>query len=180
MLIVAIGANLARGDAAPLATCAAAAREVAAIPELARLGPGAMRLSSWFDTRPVPDAGGPRYVNGVVGFDLPPGPPPIDPRALLDRLQAIEASFGRVRTVRDAARTLDLDIVAIGGLVRDAPDPVLPHPRAHLRRFVLEPLAEIAPGWRHPALDRPVEALLSLLPDQGVRRLPLEGGGRSR
>jgi 2-amino-4-hydroxy-6-hydroxymethyldihydropteridine diphosphokinase len=90
---------------------------------------------------------------------------------LLARLQAIEATAGRVRSVRNAPRVLDLDIVAMGRLVRAAPDPVLPHPRAHQRAFVLVPLAEVVPGWVHPVLGLTVEALVAGLPDQGVRAL---------
>ena len=71
----------------------------------------------------------------------------------------------------DAARTLDLDLIAIGGLVRDAPDPVLPHPRAHLRSFVLRPLSDVAADWVHPRLGRTAAELLRALPEQGVERL---------
>ncbi len=76
----------------------------------------------------------------------------MDPAALLARLQAIEAGPVATRSVANAARTLDLDIIAMDGLLRDAPDPILPHPRAHLRGFVLRPLADVAPDWVHPRL----------------------------
>ena len=90
------------------------------------------------------------------------------PPPLLAALQALEARAGRRRSVANAARTLDLDIIAMGTLVREAPDPILPHPRAHARRFVLLPLADVAPGWVHPVLGMTVEALIAALPDQGV------------
>jgi 2-amino-4-hydroxy-6-hydroxymethyldihydropteridine diphosphokinase len=86
-------------------------------------------------------------------------------------LQAIEARAGRVRGLPNAARTLDLDIIDLNGLVRDAPDPVLPHPRAHLRGFVLLPLADVAPAWVHPRLTVGVAALLAALPPYDVVRL---------
>ena len=70
---------------------------------------------------------------------------------------------------RNAARTLDLDIVAIGGLIRPAPDPVLPHPRAHLRAFVLCPLRDVAPDWIHPALGCSVRAMLASAAPQQIR-----------
>ncbi|HEY8614326.1 MAG TPA: 2-amino-4-hydroxy-6-hydroxymethyldihydropteridine diphosphokinase, partial [Roseomonas sp.] len=63
----------------------------------------------------------------------------------------------------------DIDIIAMGGLVRAAPDPVVPHPRAHLRRFVLEPLREVWPGWTHPVTGITVEVLLSDLPPAPMR-----------
>ena len=95
----------------------------------------------------------------------------IDPAVLLQRLMALEAAAGRVRGAPNAPRVLDLDIVAMGDTVRRAPDPVLPHPRAHERAFVLVPLAEVAPGWVHPVLARSVEALIAALPAQDVRAL---------
>jgi 2-amino-4-hydroxy-6-hydroxymethyldihydropteridine diphosphokinase len=124
-------------------------------------------VSRWYATAPMPPSGQPDYVNGMVRLE---GEQP-DPAALLAWLQAIEAAHGRVRGVANAARSLDLDIIDIDGLCRDAPDPVLPHPRAHERRFVLAPLADVAPQWRHPRLGVAVAALLAGLPEQGVRVL---------
>jgi 2-amino-4-hydroxy-6-hydroxymethyldihydropteridine diphosphokinase len=83
----------------------------------------------------------------------------------------IEAACGRQRSTPNAARTLDLDIIGIGDLVRDAPDPILPHPRAHLRAFVLAPLADIVPDWVHPVLGQTAVELLALLPPQEIRPL---------
>jgi 2-amino-4-hydroxy-6-hydroxymethyldihydropteridine diphosphokinase len=84
-------------------------------------------------------------------------------------LQACEARAGRLRGAANAARPLDLDIIDMGGMVRDAPDPVLPHPRAHLRAFVLRPLRDVAPGWVHPRLGVTVSALLEGVAEQDVR-----------
>jgi 2-amino-4-hydroxy-6-hydroxymethyldihydropteridine diphosphokinase len=95
----------------------------------------------------------------------------IDPADLLARLMRIEAAFGRQRGEPNAPRTLDLDIVAIGALVRHAPDPILPHPRAHQRAFVLAPLVDVAPSWVHPLLGRTAAALLAALPPQEIRTL---------
>jgi 2-amino-4-hydroxy-6-hydroxymethyldihydropteridine diphosphokinase len=82
---------------------------------------------------------------------------------MLAALQSIEARLGRVRSVPNAARTIDLDIIDMGGLVLDEPDLILPHPRAHLRRFVLVPLRDVAPAWRHPGSGRSVSELLDEL-----------------
>lgn len=125
-------------------------------------------LSRWYETDPIPP-GGPTYVNGVAW--LAPECAMPDPSVLLMQLQAIEARAGRVRTNLNAPRVLDLDIIAIGSAVRDAPDPVLPHPRAHLRGFVLAPLVDVAPGWVHPRFGRTAAELLAELPPQGVRLL---------
>ena len=138
----------------------AAAEALRTLPGLSFAG-----LSRLYETDPIPP-GGPCYVNAVAELHGLPGP-----AWLLGRLQAIEARAGRVRSVANAPRTLDLDIIAIGDVVRDAPDPILPHPRAHLRRFVLQPLADLAPDWVHPRLRESIMALMAALPDQGVRRI---------
>lgn len=162
MIFIAFGANLpGPAEASPRATCAAAIARIAILPGLTLRG-----QSSWYESAPVPPSGQPPYVNGVLGLDGK-----VDPAWLLDQLHVIEAAFGRVRGAPNAARTLDLDLIAMDGLVRAAPDPVLPHPRAHLRAFVLLPLAEIAPGWRHPVLGQAVEDLIAALPPQEIRRL---------
>jgi 2-amino-4-hydroxy-6-hydroxymethyldihydropteridine diphosphokinase len=165
MILIGIGANLWREDgASPLATCRAAAAALDAIPGLSLVG-----LSRWFETAPVPPSGQPNYINGVARLRGD-----AEPAALLAALQAIESAAGRLRGVRDAPRTLDLDILAMGtrgGLCRAAPDPVVPHPRAHLRGFVLAPLLDVAPDWVHPVLGRSATALLAALPPQGVRAL---------
>ncbi len=161
MILIALGANLPAADgASPLATCRGAAEALRGLPGL-RL----QALSRWYLTAPVLRPGAPRvqppYVNGVARLEGW-----MEPEVLLARLQAIEARAGRVRGPVDAPRTLDLDIIAMDGLVRDAPDPVLPHPRAHERAFVLRPLLEVAPDWVHPRLRRTAAELLATLPGQ--------------
>lgn len=145
MIYVAIGANLPGPDGAPpLTTCRRAVAQIAALPGL-RL----VAVSRWYHTAPVPPSDQPTYINGVAALDGD-----ADPASLLAALQQIETAAGRTRAHANAARTLDLDIIDLHGMVRDAPDPVLPHPRAHLRRFVLDPLHEVAPDWVHPVLGR--------------------------
>lgn len=162
MMLIAIGANLPGPDGTPpLETCRRAIRRLQSLP-----GVGRCTLSRWYETAPVPPSAQPNYINGVARFEGTP-----EPGWMLAQLHAVEAAAGRVRGEANAARTLDLDIIDIGGLVRDAPDPVLPHPRAHQRAFVLLPLAEVAPHWVHPRLHRPVDDLIRALPAQEVRPL---------
>ncbi len=170
MILIGIGANLPAPDGAtPLEAARRAAAGLDSLPGL-RL----RALSRWYSTDPIPPSGQPEYVNAVavLQVELPDAEP--EPSVLLATLQAIEAEAGRVRGEPNAPRTLDLDIIAMGGdgqLVRTAPDPVLPHPRAHLRAFVLAPLQDVAPGWIHPVLRRGVRDLLRDLPPQVVRVL---------
>jgi len=162
MILIAIGANLP-GPAGepPLAICREAAAALDALPGLRLRG-----LSRWYLTAPVPASDQPDYVNAIAHLQGT-----ADPASLLAAMLEIEAKAGRQRGVRNAARTLDLDLIDMDGLRRPAPDPVLPHPRAHERGFVLWPLRDVAPGWVHPVLHRRVDALIGALPPQQVRVL---------
>jgi 2-amino-4-hydroxy-6-hydroxymethyldihydropteridine diphosphokinase len=122
--------------------------------------------SRWFSTAPIPPSGQPRYINAVLRLVTTASPP-----EMLGMLAAIEGEFGRVRAEPDAARTLDLDIIDMGGLIRDTPDPILPHPRAHARGFVLYPLRDVAPRWVHPASGLTIDALIKALPPQDIHLL---------
>lgn len=163
VILVAIGANLPgpRGEP-PQETCEWAVARLGALPGL-RLA----AVSRWYETAPEPPSDQPNYVNGAARLEHAGEPHRLDaaaePEALLAALHAIEAEAGRVRTVRNAARPLDLDLIAMDGLVRDAP-PVLPHPRAHLRAFVLMPLRDVAPEWRDPVSGRTPGEMLAALP----------------
>jgi len=104
-------------------------------------------------------------VNAVVRAETA-----LSPAGLLAALHLTEAAFGRLRTVTNAARTLDLDLLAYGDVIRTGEAPLLPHPRLHERAFVLFPLRDLAPGWRHPVLGETAENLAARLPEQGIRR----------
>ena len=128
--------------------------------------------SRWYWSAPVPPSAQPLFVNGVCAIEAET----ISPVSLLAALHAIEARFGRVRSQTNAARVLDLDLLAYGGrILRLADGLVLPHPRLHRRAFVLRPLADVAPGWRHPVLGLSVETLLAACADQWLAPLPTIG-----
>ena len=117
-----------------------------------------LRSSLWKTTPVDCPPGSPRFINAVAG--LVPRPAET-PRSLLARLQSLEKECGRPpRKIRNEPRVIDLDLIAFGRQIMAAPDLVLPHPRAPLRRFVLQPLHEIAPGYILPGQDKTVAELL--------------------
>lgn len=154
-IYIALGSNLpAPGHTSPSATV------VAAMNALAEAGLPVLDRSTIHLTEPVPVSDQPWFANAVIRTEsvLAAG-------EVLELLHRIEARFGRVRTVRNAARTLDLDLVDHGGEVSgDGVWPELPHPRMHERGFVLLPLAEIAPDWRHPVTGSTISDLVGQLP----------------
>lgn len=163
MILIGIGSNLAHPPAATSRETAEAV--LAALPGI---GIRVIACSGWYLSAPVPVSDQPWFVNGVamVASGLAPA-------ALLDRLLALELEYGRIRSVADAARTLDLDLLDYDSRLCETPSLTLPHPRLHQRRFVLEPLREIAPGWRHPHLGLTAAELLDRLPPgQEIARLP--------
>jgi 2-amino-4-hydroxy-6-hydroxymethyldihydropteridine diphosphokinase len=121
-----------------------------------------LRVSSVRETAPVGvSVEQPWFLNAVAVGDTN-----LSERQLLNVLLAIERQRGRERPCTGAARTLDLDLILFGGAVRDEPGLILPHPRFRERRFVLEPLAEIAPGLRDPVTGQTVEELFTRLEQQ--------------
>jgi len=149
---VALGSNL--GDSASIL------REV--MERLQQFAAAPLRRSSFWLSTPVDcPPGSPRFVNAVVALV------PIareTPERLLVRLQALEKDFGRrPKRILNEPRPLDLDLIAFGTEVRAGGQLTLPHPRAHLRRFVLEPLVEIAPDLVLPGQTKPVQQLLAEL-----------------
>lgn len=153
---VALGANI--GD--PAATVRGAFEALGGL-EKTRL----LRASSLYRTAPVGLLGQPDFINAVAELDTQ-----LDPHALLAALLAIETGSGRVRAERNGPRTLDLDLLLYGEQVMHTPALILPHPRLHLRAFVLVPLAEIAPDLDIPGRGS-VRAWLPAVANQGISRL---------
>lgn len=161
MILIAVGANLPNSEGGdPLSTCQAAALALRALPGLVFVA-----QSQWYRSAAMPVSDQPDYCNGVLRFAGQ-----IEPLVLLHALQALEAEFGRVRSLPNAARTLDLDLIDVNKAVLNLPTLQLPHPRAQERAFVLRPLRDVAPDWVHPVTGQGIEALLALLPPQAIGR----------
>ena len=183
MILIALGANLPSPSGPPRATLEAA---LAALP--AR-GLEVTARSPWYRTPAFPPGSGPDYVNGAAVLEGG-----LSPDRVLGALLATERALGRRRGRRWAPRACDIDLLAVDGLVlpdaetvagwmalapgeqaRAAPEGlILPHPRMQERAFVLTPLAEVAPDWRHPLLGYTVREMLEALPAgamDGVERL---------
>lgn len=160
LAIVALGSNI--GDS----------REIilGAMGRLEEFSSQPILKSSLWQTAPVDcPPGSPPFVNAAVG--LKPRPDEM-PESLLKKLQHLEKEFGRQpKTVLNEPRPLDLDLITFGNITRSTPQLILPHPRAHQRRFVLQPLSEIAPDLVLPGQSKTVLQLLRELPrDESIKK----------
>lgn len=159
MILIALGANLPSRAGTPAQTLKAAMRE------LAGRNITIEKRSGFYESAAWPDPSDPAFVNAVVAVRTE-----LAPAALLKVLHEVEAGFGRERGKPNAPRTLDLDILDYDGRVDEGP-PALPHPRMQTRAFVLIPLRDVAPGWRHPVSGRSVTKLIASLPPGGIGTL---------
>jgi 2-amino-4-hydroxy-6-hydroxymethyldihydropteridine diphosphokinase len=130
----------------------------AAIDHLRKLGE-VKAVSSFYETEPVEYTSQPWFLNAAVALETE-----LMPRQLMSRLLAIEQEMGRRRTVAKGPRVIDLDILLFGRSIVETLQLTVPHPAMHERRFVLEPLAEIAPEVRHPVFKRTVREMRDALP----------------
>jgi 2-amino-4-hydroxy-6-hydroxymethyldihydropteridine diphosphokinase len=154
MILIGLGANLPSRAGLPADTLHAA------LAELARADVRVVAVSSFYRTPAWPDPADPAFVNAVARIETR-----LQPSALIARMHEVEDLFGRERNARNAPRTLDLDLLDYDSRVEIGP-PVLPHPRIAQRGFVLVPLREVAPDWRHPESGLTVGALLATLPSE--------------
>ncbi|BCX12488.1 MAG: 2-amino-4-hydroxy-6-hydroxymethyldihydropteridine diphosphokinase [Thermosynechococcus sp.] len=153
LVAIALGSNLGQ----PLLQLRSALQVLAQTP-----GISVLACSPWYRTAPVGPPQ-PDYWNGCLLAQVQ-----LSPWALLKRLQAIEAQFGRQRQEHWGARTLDLDLLLYGDRSIRTPDLTVPHPRLAERPFVLVPLAAIAPQWRHPLLGETIQTLRERVGDAGI------------
>jgi 2-amino-4-hydroxy-6-hydroxymethyldihydropteridine diphosphokinase len=160
MILIALGANLSSAVGGPKQTLEAA---LAAIQSR---DVGVEQVSRYYRSLAWPNPSDPPFVNAVARLKTN-----LSPAELLHLLHQVEAKFGRVRGEKNAPRTLDLDLIDYDGRIEEG-EVDLPHPRVATRAFVLMPLREVAPNWRHPVSGRAVSDLIAALPPAGIEPLP--------
>lgn len=160
MILIALGANLPSPVGKPADTLKAALAGFAVRSITIERQSGFYRSSAW------PNRDDPPFINAVAAVRTN-----LSPAALLATLHEVESSFGRERSEPNAPRTLDLDMLDYDGRVEEGP-PVLPHPRMEGRAFVLLPLRDVAPDWRHPVSGRTIPELIAALAPTDITRLP--------
>jgi 2-amino-4-hydroxy-6-hydroxymethyldihydropteridine diphosphokinase len=165
MILVAVGSNISQPEfGAPRAVCAAAVAAIEAG------GCAITAKSRWFRSAAIPISDQPDFINGVISVETR-----MSPTELLVFLHRIENRFDRERSVPNAARTLDLDLLAFNEIVNEGPvSPILPHPRMTDRAFVLLPMRDIAGNWRHPVTGASLSALIEGL-GGGQHCIPVDG-----
>jgi len=156
VILIALGANLPSPAGSPTATLRAA------LVRLEERGVKILSVSSFYETPAWPDPAQPAFVNAVAAVEST-----LQPVELLTLLHGVETDFGRLRSAPNAPRTLDIDLLDYDGK-RMTDGVMLPHPRMAERSFVLVPLAQVAPNWRHPVTGEAVGDLLVRLPDREV------------
>lgn len=165
MILVAVGSNLSH----PEIGCSRAVCE-AAVEAIEAGGCRIIARSRWFRSAAIPESDQPDFINGIVSLETS-----MSPTELLIFLHRIEDRFDRERSVPNAARTLDLDLLAYHEIINEGPvSPILPHPRMADRAFVLLPLRDIAENWRHPVSGIALSALIEAL---GVRQYCIPDDG---
>jgi len=160
VILIALGANLPSPAGKPADTLNAALAAFAVRSITIEMQSGFYRSPAW------PNPLDPPFINAVAAVRTD-----LSPRDLLAALHEVEHSFGRRRGEPNAPRTLDLDILDYDGRIEQGP-PILPHPRMENRAFVLLPLRDVAPDWRHPVNGRSIAELIAALPPTEIVRLP--------
>ena len=155
-IIIAIGGNLhSKNGLHPVEICQEAVKSLKSMSIIVE------KQSSWYRSDPIPKSDQPKFFNSVLVASTI-----LNELDVLNSLHVIEKKFGRIRKNINEARIIDLDLIDYSSKIRKSNDIILPHPRAHLRRFVMQPLYEIEKNWIHPILKTSVAEILNQLDQQ--------------
>ncbi len=159
MIVIALGANLPSKHGNPAQTLEKA------VEALQENGLEIIAKSRIYLTAPVPISDQPWYHNSVISVKTE-----LDAFQLLGLLHKIENEFGRIRTIRNAPRVLDLDLISYNDQIIDKPELIVPHPRMHERAFVLYPMSELGDNWKHPLTHKTINMMINEIPkDQEIK-----------
>ena len=160
MILVAIGSNLnSKSFGSPEQNCKVAI-------EMLRKYFEVIQFSSFYKTEPIPKSEQPWFVNCIVNIKCK-----IGPSKVLDTLLQIESQFGRKRNKKNEARVIDLDLIAYNSLIVKSYELTLPHPRMHLRKFVMQPICDINENWVHPVSKKKASEILKELANQKISNI---------
>ena len=157
MILIALGSNLSSESyGAPLKNCLSAMDKLKKKFDI-------LAVSNFYKTEPIPQSSQPWYVNGVICVRTDKSP-----KVILEELLFIEKKFLRTRNIKNEPRIIDLDLLSYHNKIVDTVDLILPHPRMHLRKFVMKPICDINEDWVHPKLKKKAKILIKDLANQKI------------
>ena len=161
--IIAVGSNINSPEGfEPIKNCNKA------INELSKFNIEIFQKSSWYLSEPIPKSSQPKFYNSVLLCNTNHSA-----NKVLKIIQIIEQKFGRIRVTKNMPRCIDMDIISFNGIVKNSLLLTIPHPRMHLRKFVLLPLFEIDSNWSHPLLKKSIKYLLGKVKYQRIKKLKI-------
>ena len=162
--VIAIGSNIDSPEGfSPIKNCNKA------INELSKFNIKIIQNSSWYLSEPIPKSSQPKFYNSVVLCYANHSV-----NKVLKIIQIIEQKFGRIRIIKNMPRCIDIDIISFNGIVKNSLSLTIPHPRMHLRKFVLLPLFEIESNWAHPLLKKNIKFFLKKVKYQRIKKLKID------
>ena len=162
--VIAVGSNINSPEGfEPIKNCNNA------INELSKFNINIIQKSSWYLSEPIPKSSQPQFYNSVLLCDAN-----YNAQKILKIIQFLEKKFGRIRVFKNMPRCIDIDIISFNGIVKKSLLLTIPHPRMHLRKFVLLPLFEIDSHWLHPLLKKNVKYFLEKVKCQKIKKLKID------
>ena len=162
--VIAIGSNIDSPEGFnPIKNCNKA------INELSKFNINIIQKSSWYLSEPIPKSSQPKFYNSIILCDAN-----YDAQKVLKIIQIVEKKFGRIRVFKNMPRCIDIDIISFNRIVKNSLLLTIPHPRMHLRKFVLLPLFEIVSNWSHPLLKKNIKYFLKKVRFQRIKKLKID------